>query len=421
MLPRLRILQVGDVHYPTASKANRAIDDKDVKFPANLKGSLSSLPIKAVIQRIHAELSTGRIDALIFMGDLTDQGDLAGFKTCADWLMTALELAPGERFANLPVGFVPGNHDVDRTLATTAGLDAKFKPLEAAMAAAGATRFPTAVPLSFAIGERGASATVHLLNSCWGCGEPENIPAEFRDAIKTAIDGVIVADPRTASVYYDRQLDTPAFDAATITTVASAVSDCPPTSLSILVAHHNLLPQRTPRLAPYTELVNSGSLRGALVSSGRPCLYLHGHIHEDPVEIVHVGRDPPLVVISAPEASAGFNIVEVAFMRNGLPLTCEVVPFRYEAGSIRRGVSQSIPLMGERRRSTDRNMAKVYAHALEAGEVYWAELKAFAETLSVAPDDDTLAEMIELLAADGRFHVENRDLAIDAWIVKAVV
>lgn len=419
MLPRLRILQVGDVHYPSASKADRSLDDKDVKFPGALKGALSNLPLKAVVQRIYAELGTGLVDALVFMGDLTDQGDLGGFQSCAEYLITALELGPGGRFEKLPTGFVPGNHDVDRQLAVAKGMEAKFKPLADAMEKAGATKFATTASVSFDVARDSASAKIHLLNSCWGCGEPENIPVEFRDAIKTAIDAVIAKDAKSVSVYYDRQLDTPAFDSDTIREISEAVSEGPATCLSVLVAHHNLLPQRTPRLAPYTELVNSGALRGALIGSERPCIYLHGHIHEDPVEIVKAGDGPPLVLVSAPEAAAGFNVIEIVFMRSGLPLACEIIPYRYVAGSVKRGAGQAIPLMGGRRRSTDRRLANVYAHLLQERECFWNDLLNFAETFGEPVTEDDLAEIIELLNADGSVRIENRDLPPSNWIVRA--
>jgi len=421
MLPRLRILQVGDVHYPSASTANRSIDDKDAKFPAVLKGSLSSLPLKAVVQRIHMELASGQVDTLVFMGDLTDQGDLVGFQGCANYLMRALELGAGERFAGIPVGFVPGNHDVDRSLAISKGLTGKFEPLAAAMSRAGATRFATTDPIAFDVANGAAQATVHLLNSCWGCGEPEYIPAEFRDAIKAAIDSVLKADPKAAQVYYDRQLDTPAFDADTVASIAAAVADGPATSLPILVAHHNLLPQRTLRLAPYTELVNSGALRGALVECEKPCLYLHGHIHEDPVEVVNVGQNPPLVVISAPEAAAGFNIVEIVFMRSGVPLACEVIPYRYEAGTVKRRQSRSVPLVGARRRSSTRLLGKVFAHLLNEGERYWFDLETYARGLDGDFEHENLVEILELLNADGSVLIDNRDLPHAHWIVRAAV
>lgn len=420
MLPRLRILQVGDVHYPT-SKGTRTVDDKDSKFPAELKGSLSSSPLKAVVKRIHQELSAGRVDALVFMGDLTDFGDLDGFKSCANYLVDALELRPGGQFASVPVGFVPGNHDVDRSLAVTQGITGKFKPLADAMEHAGPQRFPTEAMVSFTVTKGAGKVAVHLLNSCWGCGEPENIPSDFRDAIKVAIEKVIAGDPKTAKTYYDRQLDTPAFDSETIERLATVVGEGSPTTLPVLVAHHNLLPQRTPRLAPYTELVNSGALRATLIESGQPCVYLHGHIHEDPVEIVARSQFPPLVVVSAPEAQAGFNVLEVVFMQSGLPLACEIIPFRFEAGAVKRMTSVTTPLIGSRRRSSDRRLARLYAKILDDGESYWSDVMRHAQTIDAAITEQEVAEILELLNADGSALIENRDMEPRDWIVRATV
>lgn len=78
--------------------------------------------------------------------------------------------------------------------------------------------------------------------------------------------------------------------------------------------------QRMTRLAPYTELVNSGAVRASLMEAGRPILYLHGHIHTDPVEVLSVPGGDALVCISAPAAEDGFNIIEVVFTRSGKPL-----------------------------------------------------------------------------------------------------
>jgi len=355
------------------------------------------------------------------MGDLTDQGNLAGFESCAAYLMDALELKPGAQFEAIPTGFVPGNHDIDRRLAVAGGIEAKFKPLAVAMEAAGARNYPTLASVAFQINKGTAVAAVHLLNSCWGCGEPENIPVEFRDAIKTAIDDVIKADAKAAATYYDRQLDTPAFDADTIAEVGTAVAEGPPTTMPILVAHHNLLPQRTPRLAPYTELVNSGALRAALVESGRPCLYLHGHIHEDPVEVVTVSQAPPLVIVSAPEAAAGFNIIEIVFTLSGLPLACDINPYRFEAGVMKKLPTISVPLIGARRRSNDRRLAKLYAKILDEGESYWSDVMRYARVIDADISEEEVVEILELLNADGSALIENRDLPSRDWIVRATV
>jgi hypothetical protein len=102
----------------------------------------------------------------------------------------------------------------------------------------------------------------------------------------------------------------------------------------VLLAHHNLLPQATPRFAAYTELVNGGLVRSQLSDCSRPILYLHGHIHEDPIEVVerHCSGTGKLVLISAPLFVDGFNVVNVEFSDANRLLGVEVQRFRMRMG-----------------------------------------------------------------------------------------
>jgi hypothetical protein len=165
------------------------------------------------------------------------------------------------------------------------------------------------------------------MNSCWSCGAVEYIPAEFRDSVGPAIEAAIAkGDPKVLSAYYDRQFDTPAFSDASISELVEFAGALPREQQLVVVAHHNLLPQRLTRLAPYTELVNSGAVRSSLMEAKRPILYLHGHIHTDPVEVLSVPGGDALACISAPAAETGFNVVEVVFTRSGNPLVGHVIP-----------------------------------------------------------------------------------------------
>jgi hypothetical protein len=62
----------------------------------------------------------------------------------------------------------------------------------------------------------------------------------------------------------------------------------------------------------------------------RPIIYCHGHIHDDPVEVVVNPRQDSgkLVIVSAPEAVKGFNLLNVFFGKNHGPLGLEVVRYR---------------------------------------------------------------------------------------------
>jgi len=76
MLPRLRILQIGDLHLPTAARVNRNIDQKDRSFSVELRNIISSVPIKVVFRQIYKMITDGHCHAILFMGDLTDLGSL---------------------------------------------------------------------------------------------------------------------------------------------------------------------------------------------------------------------------------------------------------------------------------------------------------------------------------------------------------
>ncbi|TIN49589.1 MAG: hypothetical protein E5Y30_44775, partial [Mesorhizobium sp.] len=38
----------------------------------------------------------------------------------------------------------------------------------------------------------------------------------------------------------------------------------------IMIGHHNLLPQKTPRITPYAEMLNSGFVRTQLLQGNKP-------------------------------------------------------------------------------------------------------------------------------------------------------
>lgn len=422
MLPRLRIIQVGDVHLPGASISRRPVDSKDNRFPADLRNVIAAPPTKRVFQAIYKLIETGKISALLFMGDLTDIGKLNGYQACARYIRNALQLGPGEQYEHLITGIVPGNHDINREVAKKPGLATKFHPLQQALASASLKPMPVARPIWLQAKEGQAAAKIGLLNSCWGCGSKEYIPIEFRDAVFGAIEKSIADgnDEKTVRAYYDRQFDTPAFSDDTITELANL--EAKGGELLIVAAHHNILPQRQARLAPYTELVNSGSIRATLCDLSRPVIYLHGHIHEDPVEVIHVPGGEPLACISAPAASDGFNELEFIFSKVGAPLSVRIIPWRFNpSGILRPAKAILISLIGTRRRSHNRTIAEIYALLLKSNQMYWDELLRAAASVFGEEVETQLEETIEMLSADGRVRIENYELDRPSWIIGAAV
>jgi hypothetical protein len=420
----MRILQVGDVHLASAAQLGRAIDEKDPRFPTGLRNLMAGPPVQTVFRKLFSLLEHDKIASLLFMGDFADRGDLSGFKSCVTYLAESLQVGTGRRFENIPLGLVPGNHDIDRLLAAKPGLKKKFQPLQQAIASAGLPSLPIDTPAWLSAAEGPCRIDIALLNSCWGCGAKENIPAEFRDEIIKAIDSAIGAgtDERAARAYYDRQLDTPAFSKETIQQLIDDVAKLPGASLLLAVAHHNILPQRLTRLAPYTELVNSGALRNTLLELQRPVLYLHGHIHEDPVEILHTPGSSPLVCISAPEASLGFNLLEIVFTAAGLPLTCYLRPFRFDdSGVFREKTRQVIPISGGRRKPADAVRSAIYQKIVSDRDCYWNGLVGCAAAAGADPAEEATEEALELLAADQFVEISNYDVGREHWIVSSKV
>jgi len=204
MLPRLRIIQVGDVHLPEAAMSRRPVDSKDNRFPAELRNVIAAPPTKRVFQAIYKLIEDQQLSALLFMGDLTDVGKLDGYQACARFIRNALQLGPGEQHEHLITGIVPGNHDINREVAKKPGLATKFQPLQQALASVSLKPLPVAKPLWLLASDGQAVAKIGLLNSCWGCGAKEYIPAEFRDAVFSAIEKSISdgSDEKTVRAYY---------------------------------------------------------------------------------------------------------------------------------------------------------------------------------------------------------------------------
>lgn len=420
-LPRVRLLQIGDLHLPSAARTQRSIDQKDHSFSVELRNVISRQPIKAVFKRIYKMCEAGDIDAILLMGDMTDFGKLDGYKAGLDYVANALQLGAGRPNQSIFCGIVPGNHDIDRELAKQPSLTAKFAPLNAALSAAGLGKIPVDKSILGHVGPTDARCAIILMNSCWGCGAVEYIPAEFRDTVGPAIEAAIAkGDPKVLSAYYDRQFDTPAFSDISISDLVEVASELPQEQQLVVVAHHNLLPQRLTRLAPYTELVNSGAVRASLMEARRPILYLHGHIHTDPVEVLSIPGGDALVCVSAPAAEAGFNLIEIVFTRSGNPLVGHIWPWTFDQSAIlRQGERLTVPLIGKRRRSLDNGLAQVYSYMLGVRQCYWSDLLRECGKHFATDTEEQLQECVELLMADQSIVVENYSAKPNSWILEA--
>lgn len=420
-LPRIRLLQIGDIHLPTAAEKKGVLDNKDPRFPLAVTGLIAHSPLRTVFRAIYALLADGQADCVLFMGDLADIGRLDAFDACCRYIAEALQLGNKGTLADIAVGIVPGNHDVNRELAKTSSL-AKFAPLNAALSAHGLPRLPVQSPIEIPLSKGSSRANIHLVNSCWGCGEEEYIPEIFRKPIAEAIEAALKGADKAKAIrlYYDRQLDTPAISLETLSEVVGRISSAPVTHLPVIVAHHNLLPQRIPRLAPYTELVNSGAFRMSLEELARPVIYMHGHLHDGPIEILQSPKGAPLVLVSAPEVVMGFNVVDVIFTPAGLPLACHVRPWRFDgSGILREFPIARACLLAKRRRATNSNLGRIYGKLLEHGQCYWQQAVDVSQQIVPGADDAWIIEQLELLLADDCIEIENYEMDYTHWIMRA--
>jgi Calcineurin-like phosphoesterase len=319
----IKLLQLGDIHYDQA-RLERAVDLKDRTMPAKLLESATVSPLQAVFRKLaHTE-----VDGIAMVGDLTTGGDLEIYEACAKYLTDSLDL---RKWDSRLVHVVPGNHDVDPELTGQDDLLAKFVPLEETWTKLGLPVLSANGPRQGTVQQEKSGVEIFGLNSAVGTGEHEaekaKIPAAFAEAMQEArLQATAGADHFGVNV---ELFDTPSFIESHIAHTCEQIEKLPIETIPVLVSHHNLMPQALPRVAPYAHVLNGGMARDRLTACGRPVVYLHGHIHERPIEVVrqYAPKQGELICISAPLVMRGFNLLELTFTAEGLPLGCVVRQF----------------------------------------------------------------------------------------------
>ncbi|MFP3385876.1 metallophosphoesterase family protein [Tritonibacter sp. SIMBA_163] len=421
-LKRLRLLQLGDLHFPTAVKGPRNIDDKDKQFAPEFRNRISTSALKVVMRQCSDLIEARKVSAVLFMGDATDRGKINGYEDGITYLVEALQIGGSRTYSDLPVYVVPGNHDIDRDLAQLPDKNRKFEVLNEFLFKKGITPFPYDSCKSVTLPGSEKNFEIHLLNSCIGCGVSDGVPSLFRDEVSAAIERVLDKDPKALEIYYDRQLDAPAVSDSAIQELVSVLQSSRAEKVHLIVAHHNLLPQRLTRIAPYTELINSGSLRATLLEAKQPTIFLHGHIHDDPVEVVSDPSGKKTISVSAPELSCGFNIIEVVFTSDDMPLAVKIEPWRIgKTGHLSREQDMTVSLLSHRRRAQSTISGDVLAEILKQKSVFWGDLMQFCQDLNAKLDEGQLQEELEILMAERFISVENSDMSSKHWIVRSVI
>jgi hypothetical protein len=308
-------------------------DIKDLRFPSGTLNNTVPNPFLSAIRKIQ-EICDQKPDAIIFCGDLTTGGNLPrhnleGYKECVNYLCKALKFGPGGKWSKDQVQVVPANHDVVREFCHTDGNNwqEKFAPLVQAWTAVGFPVLSAEAIRKVQLSANGLSLQFYAANSCVGCGVTrEYFAPQIRDELENIIKKKKEEHSDDVSVIVNEVLDTPAFDSNAIEIMADEIKSLKADILPVVVAHHNLLPQATVRVALYTELLNAGHVRTHLTNCERLVLYCHGHIHDNPIEIIQNVEDKlgRILCISAPCIIEGFNTIRIESSLANAPLGCVI-------------------------------------------------------------------------------------------------
>lgn len=167
------------------------------------------------------------------------------------------------------------------------------------------------------------------------------------------------------------------------------------------MAHHNLLPQRIPRILAYGEMLNAGFLRQMLHASRRNVIYLHGHIHEDPIEVISVpgseiaSRDERKIVsIAAPALKDGFNEITLFFGVENDVFLVRVTKYRpndfHVVGNFSDQDTQYISLRRHVGDLITGNARQIWQLIKDQRTTNWHQLKADTISRKIKVSDDDL-------------------------------
>lgn len=414
-----KIIQVGDVHYTDKQNTASPVDNKDPGFPPALSASIGMPPLQSIFRALARSVEEEGPQLVAFMGDFTNRGDQRGLDECLAYLRN---LFPKDwsRGSAPECQLLIGNHDVDRK--KDPETDQRFHDINASITGAG---FPEASVLNPEVRVFGGTSPAELrvfgINSCRGCGQVRLLGGILAKQAGPEIERILREGGSEAELdeIYEG-IDTPAIDDETLRLLREEISALPETVMPVVCAHHNILPQTTPRIAPYSELINAGSVRSALLTINRPVIFLHGHLHDDPVEVVRSPSHPggAIISISAPLLRDGYNVVKVAFNEDGVPLGCQVGRHRRSGSHVERLTSQSVPIW-----DAQQGLNMVSANGRELMRKITPDQVMYPSELSaiIGWDAETLHSVVEELRWLGLVHVHNADRPIARWRISRAV
>jgi len=409
----IKLLHIGDVHYPERNDDDPA-DIKDSAIDSTFVDLISPTPLKTVADDLRRRLlDDTAVKGVLVSGDLTTRGDIVGYTECVDYLRHVLSLDEPAVWKDRILAVVPGNHDVDRLEVDDTGHDyfRKFsKATDIWQKIVPGTFSPSTVQFSDIPLQGNAVVRLAAVNTCVGCGERRHLPDKIREEFsKILASACATMPPKDAFDLIGERLDTPAILEDHVKEIETQLRTQPSPAVAVVLGHHALLPQARLRVDLYTELLNAGRFRSSLATLNTTALYCHGHLHEDPIEVVLHPSQPKgrLVAISAPLFKHGFNTIELVFTDDGHPLGCRIHLHRLTPfGSIRdeQPVRVRFQTDGHSGSLCDETSLTVLK-ALGKKALRFGELAEKVSTVSAA----TLIECVKLLDWLSLIHINGAD------------
>ena len=398
------------------------MDNKDKGLNRDFIASVSPNPFHKVSKELSRILTTTEIRGILFSGDLTSRGDKDSYDSCVKHFNKLLSLNTTPKGDIVHV--VPGNHDIDRQKVFSENTDKMFdcyvevwkkynldvlKPYEVR------TKIET---------DGNSKVQFFSLNTCVGCGQTRVYPDVIKNIIDEHVKKVNLSDRDSFELFCER-LDTPAAKQEHLDQLEDEIKIAKQNHIvPVVLAHHGLLPQSTIRTKIYAEVINGGQIRSMLENIQYPIIYCHGHIHQDPVEIVIKPRceGSNLISISAPEFHDGFNVIDLHFGKTGIPIGCIIHPYRaQEFGSVNEEQIIKVPfnLYDTLDDYCDDDLKQVYK-LLPSKEIRFNEIFKSVKKLNPNMSQTDLENILYQLEWLSVVRIDNLNRKSAYWIVRRV-
>jgi len=416
MMKKITFIQIGDVHFQ--DKKNAHLNDiKDKAMDTGFINNISPNPFSKVSSELIRVIEKHDISGILLSGDLSSRGCQDSYRACVDHFVQLSDFFTKD---NNKIHVVPGNHDIDRKVAIEGKHDDKFQPFQEIWKSIGLDILKPQEVRTSLIENYNNKIRFFSLNTCIGCGETRSLENLFSNELLEKLK----SESNSLISELSECIDSPAVNSQHIGYIEDQIKDdlFADNVMPIILAHHGLLPQSTLRVAPYTEMMNGGYVRSVFSSLGHPVVYCHGHIHEDPVEIISSPKydNSDLISISAPEFSDGFNVIDIHYSSKNVPIGLTVTPYRItNFGSVRAGellnvkISTSINI----EEVCDEDTVQVYKK-LPKDEARYSEIAAQFEK------NEQLQAKLPLVLMElhwtGLINVENNNRKHTTWLIKRI-